>query len=81
MSQWKPVISPFGMGYSEGFDPEATYEFKRLGDEAVSTFRMRDQHPYFNVCGLFWREPREHDERDWTKLSAYRPNPQTPPRP
>jgi hypothetical protein len=32
MSEWRMVINPHGMGYSEGLDPRRELEFKRVGD-------------------------------------------------
>lgn len=72
--EWRPVISLGGIGYARGFDPTKEYEFQRAGSDEVRVYRMADQHPMFNVAGLFWREIKApQPKRDWTSIAAYRP--------
>jgi hypothetical protein len=74
MSEWRMVINPHGMGYSEGLDPRRELEFKRVGDDTVSRFRLADANPYFNIAGLMWREPpAQRRPQDWAAIKAYRP--------
>ena len=56
MSEWKPLLDPFQGGYVKGFDRNKEYEFRRHNEERVSRYCMADQHPAFNVWGLYWRE-------------------------
>ena len=42
----------------EGLDRERELEFRRLGENATYRYRLADQNPYFNVCNLFFREPK-----------------------
>lgn len=56
-SEWKPVLDPRGTGYLDGLNREREYEFRRWPDESTTRFRLSEMSPYFNVCGLYWRDP------------------------
>ena len=54
---WQMVLDQRGNGYAAGFDPGREYEFQRVGGNAIKRYRMADQHPYFNIAMLMFREP------------------------
>ncbi|WP_097091801.1 hypothetical protein [Novosphingobium sp. Chol11] len=51
------VLDSLRGGYTEGFDPNKMYRFRRPGWAKSQSFRLRDQGPYFNVAALYWRDP------------------------
>lgn len=54
--EWRMVLNIFRGGYAVGFDANKLYQFKdALGN--VSSFRLKDKSPYFNVHGLLYRDP------------------------
>lgn len=57
--EWRSVFNPMTGRYSQGFDPSKLYLFRRFGEEKVSSFRMSEQSPFFNVWGLQYRDPLE----------------------
>lgn len=59
MEEWTMLLPFMRMegGYPKGFDPQAVYEWKRVGSDEVHTYRLADQHELFNVWGLMYRTP------------------------
>ena len=58
MIEWTMLLPVFRTGgYPDGFDPNAEYEWKRVGSDEVRTYRLADQHPAFNIAGLMYRPP------------------------
>lgn len=57
--EWQRVLNPLNGGYAAGFLPDKLYQFRRGVDGDVATYKLTDQHPLFNVAGLYWRDPLE----------------------
>ena len=55
---WAYVLDHFRGGYAQGFDRDREYEFMRHEWCVPSRFRLADQHPGFNIAGLYYREPQ-----------------------
>lgn len=56
-SEWKPALDPYGRGFLEGFDSERAYDFRRYPDTETKRYRLADMSPFFNIAGLYWRDP------------------------
>jgi hypothetical protein len=54
---WKPVMDMRFGGYHPELKPERELEFRRGLDGEPSRFSLADQHPFFNIAGLYWRAP------------------------
>lgn len=55
---YMPVYDNFGGSYWPGFAPKKELVFIREEWAGPSSFRLSDQGPYFNLAGLYWREPK-----------------------
>jgi len=56
--EWRPVINSACGGYWPDFDARQELEFIRVGSRSVKRFKLSDQGPFFNIAGLYWREPQ-----------------------
>lgn len=44
-----------GAGYTPEFSRDTEYQFMRTGWKEPAVFRLCDQSPSFNICGLYYR--------------------------
>jgi hypothetical protein len=56
-NDWQPVLNPMTDRYWPGFDRDKLYRFRRGKDGEVQSFRLSETNPYFNVAGLYFRDP------------------------
>jgi hypothetical protein len=54
---WALVLDPYTGSYAKGIDREKLYQFRRGADGEVESFRLSETGPYFNIAGLYWRDP------------------------
>jgi hypothetical protein len=55
---YKPVLDASHGGYWPGFDRDKELVFDREEWAGPECFKLADQGPYFNVAGLYWRDPK-----------------------
>ncbi len=67
--QWREVFNLNTDGYSVGFDRSKEYEFMRQGWKAPARFKLDAMEPYFNLCGLRYREISSRTIKPCLRLS------------
>jgi hypothetical protein len=56
-NDWQPVLNPMTGCYWPSFDRNKLYRFRRGENGEVQSFRLSETNPYFNVAGLYFRDP------------------------